>query len=70
MNANPKQSDVKRELLVDVYGRNAPAAAKFGVDAHVGAAKFGQGAQPAPQVEEATNARRNVPVRLNVERNR
>jgi len=63
-----KNENVNREILIDTYGKTPPAAADFRKGAHVGAAEFGKGTQPAPQVEEATNARRNVPVRLNVER--
>jgi hypothetical protein len=63
MSANQKQVEqVNREVLVDVYGTKAPQAAKFGVGATVGAAKFGRGTQSAPQVEQATDARRNAPV--------
>jgi hypothetical protein len=49
-------------VLTDVYGTTAPKAAQFGVGATVGAAKFGRGTQSAPQVEQATDARRNVPL--------
>jgi hypothetical protein len=49
-------------VLTDVYGTTAPKAAQFGVGARVGDAKFGQGTQAAPQVKQATDARRNAPV--------
>jgi hypothetical protein len=70
---NPKQSDgVNREVLVDVYGRSPPDAADFRKGAHVGDPKFGQGTQAAPQVEQATDARRNAPLGRNefADRNR
>jgi hypothetical protein len=62
MSNNNKQNEaerVNREVLVDVYGRTPPDAADFRKGAHVGDAKFGQGTQAAPQVEQATDARRN-----------
>jgi hypothetical protein len=68
-----KQTDADRPVvLTDVYGRNAPAAAKAFVGARVGDAKFGQGTQPAPQIAEATDARRNAPLGRNefADRNR
>jgi hypothetical protein len=66
MSNNNKQNEAERGkrpvVLTDVYGTTAPKAARFGVGARVGDAKFGQGTQAAPQVEEATNARRNAPL--------
>jgi hypothetical protein len=40
-------SDIKKEILVNTYGRNAPDAAKFGV-----------GATALEQIKQATDARR------------
>ena len=57
-----KQNAKRPAILTDVYGRTPPEAAKFGVGAHVPVAKFGKGAPRAPEVEQATDARRNAPV--------
>ena len=76
MSNNNKQNEADRGkrpvVLTDVYGTKAPKAAQFGVGARVGSAKFGQGTQPALQIAEATDARRNAPLGRNefADRNR